>query len=55
MSGAPIISGMSQFAKPAKAGMIMPKTMTSACTVVIWLKKCGFWNWMPGTASSART
>ena len=35
MSGAPIISGTNQFAKPANAGMIMPKIITSACTVVI--------------------
>ena len=35
MSGAPIMSGIIQFANPAKAGMIMPNTITSACTVVI--------------------
>ncbi len=35
MSGAPICSGTIQFAKPANAGMIMPNTITSACTVVI--------------------
>jgi hypothetical protein len=35
MSGAPIMSGIIQFAKPAKAGMIMPNTMMSACAVVI--------------------
>src|SRR3990167_9540386 len=41
MSGAPIIIGINQFASPVKAGMTTPKTITSACTVVIWLKKCG--------------
>ena len=30
MSGAPIMSGTNQFAKPANAGMIMPKIITSA-------------------------
>src|SRR5690606_17598747 len=35
MSGAPIIIGISQFAKPANAGMIPPKIMISAWTVVI--------------------
>ncbi len=48
MSGAPIISGMNQFAKPANAGMIMPNTMISACTVVMELKKLGFTNCSPG-------
>jgi hypothetical protein len=41
MSGAPIIIGISQLARPTKAGMTAPKTITSACMVVIWLKKCG--------------
>ncbi len=54
MSGAPIISGMNQFAKPANAGMIMPNTMISACTVVMELKKLGFTNCRPGWNSSAR-
>src|SRR5690606_3347399 len=35
MSGAPIISGTIQFAKPANAGMTAPKIMTSAWTLVI--------------------
>src|SRR5690606_9077230 len=35
MSGAPIISGTIQFAKPANAGIIAPKIMISAWTVVI--------------------
>ena len=34
MSGAPIISGTCQFAKPTAAGMIAPKIMTSPCTVL---------------------
>ena len=54
MSGAPICSGIIQFAKPANAGMIMPKTMISACSVVIWLKKSGLTNCSPGWKSSAR-
>jgi hypothetical protein len=54
MSGAPIISGIIQFAKPTNAGMIMPKTMISACMVVIWLKKSGFPNCRPGWNSSSR-
>src|SRR5690606_30645499 len=53
MSGAPISIGIIQFAKPANAGMIAANTMTSACTVVIWLKTCGCTNCMPGSQSSA--
>ena len=41
MSGAPIIIGISQLAKPTKAGMIAPNTMISPCSVVIWLKNSG--------------
>ena len=41
MSGAPIIIGTIQLARPTKAGMIAPKIMTSACIVVISLKKSG--------------
>ncbi len=37
MSGAPIIIGTIQFAKPTNAGMITPKIMISACMVTIWL------------------
>ena len=48
MSGAPIIIGIIQLAKPTKAGMIMPKTMIRACIVVIWLKNSGFTNCSPG-------
>ncbi|MNC87107.1 hypothetical protein D3C83_28070 [compost metagenome] len=34
MSGAPIISGICQFAKPTNAGMMAPNTMISPCMVV---------------------
>src|SRR5271157_869048 len=34
MSGAPIISGTCQLAKPTAAGMIEPKIMISPCTVL---------------------
>ena len=54
MSGAPIIIGISQFAKPTNAGMIAPNTMISPCMVVIWLKKSGLTNCSPGENSSAR-
>ena len=54
MSGAPIMSGTIQFAKPAKAGMIIASSMMSACSVVIELKNCGFTNCMPGWNSSRR-
>ena len=35
-----------------KAGITPPKIMTSACTVVIWLKNSGFTNCRPGWASA---
>jgi hypothetical protein len=35
MSGAPIINGTIQLAKPTKAGMTAPKIITKACIVVI--------------------
>ncbi len=54
MSGAPIIIGIIQFARPTKAGMTAPKTMISACIVVIELKNSGWTNCRPGTASSER-
>ena len=54
MSGAPIIIGISQLARPTKAGMTAPKIMTSACIVVISLKNSGCTNCMPGWNSSAR-
>ncbi len=41
ISGAPIIMGISQLAKPVKAGITAPNTMIRPCTVVIWLKKLG--------------
>ncbi len=34
MSGAPIIIGTCQFAKPTAAGMIAPKIMIRPCTVL---------------------
>ena len=54
MSGAPIIIGISQLAKPTKAGITAPKIITSACMVVIWLKNCGLTICRPGSNSSAR-
>ena len=54
MSGAPICSGTSQFAKPTNAGMIAPNTMIRPCIVVNWLKRSGLKNWMPGSNSSSR-
>ena len=37
MSGAPIISGIIQLAKPTKAGITAPNTMIRPCSVTIWL------------------
>ena len=54
MSGAPICSGTIQLARPTKAGITAPKIITSACMVVIWLKKSGLTCCRPGTASSRR-
>ena len=54
MSAAPICSGIIQFAKPTKAGMIAPKTMISPCIVVNWLNSSGFTNCRPGWNSSVR-
>ena len=54
MSGAPIISGIIQLARPTKAGMTAPKIITKACVVVIWLKNSGLTNCRPGWNSSAR-
>ena len=34
MSGAPIIIGICQLAKPTKAGMMAPNTITKPCMVV---------------------
>src|SRR5690606_13096673 len=54
MSGAPIISGIIQLARPTKAGMMAPKTITRPCMVVIWLKNSGSTICRPGWKSSAR-
>src|SRR5690606_33517738 len=54
MSGAPIIIGSSQLAKPTVPGMTTPKIMTSACIVVMELKNCGSTHCMPGSISSRR-
>jgi hypothetical protein len=54
MSAAPICSGIIQFAKPTKAGMMAPNTMIRPCMVVNWLNSSGFTNCRPGWNSSAR-
>jgi len=54
MSGAPICSGIIQFAKPTNAGMIAPKTMISPCIEVSWLKNSGRNTCSPGWKSSVR-
>jgi len=54
MSGAPIIIGIIQLARPTKAGITAPNTMTRPCMVVIWLKKLGSTSCRPGWNSSAR-
>ncbi|MNT23185.1 hypothetical protein D3C72_1585970 [compost metagenome] len=54
MSGAPIISGIIQLARPTKAGITAPKTITRPCMVVIWLKNSGWTICSPGWNSSAR-
>ncbi len=54
MSGAPIIIGIIQLARPTKAGMTAPKIITSACMVVIWLKNSGSTSCRPGYISSPR-
>ena len=48
MSAAPICSGIIQFAKPTKAGMIAPNTMIRPCIVVSWLNSSGLTNCRPG-------
>lgn len=55
MSLAPIISGICQFAKPTKAGMMAPNTITRPCMVVSWLNSSGCTTCRPGWNSSART
>ena len=54
MSGAPIIIGICQFAKPTNTGMIAPNTMMRPCMVVSWLKKSGSMYCSPGEKSSRR-
>lgn len=54
MSGAPIISGIIQLARPTKAGITAPNTMIRPCMVVIWLKNAGSTICKPGWNSSAR-
>ena len=54
MSGAPIISGIIQLARPTNAGITAPKTITRPCMVVIWLKNSGCTICRPGWNSSAR-
>ena len=54
MSGAPIIIGTCQFAKPTAAGMIAPKIMMRPCSVVSELKNSGWTICSPGWNSSAR-
>ena len=48
MSEAPICSGIIQFAKPTKAGMMAPNTMMRPCMVVSWLNNSGLTNCKPG-------
>ena len=37
MSGAPIINGIIQLARPTKAGITAPNTMIRPCMVISWL------------------
>ena len=55
MSGAPIISGSTKFASPAKTGMMNRKIISDAWTLNSPLKAFESTNCMPGAASSART
>ncbi len=53
-SGAPICSGMIQFANPANSGVANINSMIVPCIVNAWLN-CSFdMIWWPGRASSAR-
>ena len=54
ISGAPIIIGISQLAKPVNAGITTPKIIMMACIVVIELKNCGSTNCRPGWNNSVR-
>ncbi len=53
MSGAPIISGSTKFARPAKTGMTNRKMRIVACTENTPLYCSGVRNCMPGLASWA--
>ena len=48
ISGAPIINGTCQLAKPTKAGIIAPKIIIKPCIVVNWLNTSGLTNCKPG-------
>ncbi len=54
MSGAPIISGMTKFARPANAGITNRKIISEAWTEMRPLYSCGSRYCAPGFASSAR-
>src|SRR5919204_1791492 len=54
MSGAPIISGSTKFASPAKTGMMNRKISSDAWTENSPLNVLESTNWRPGWASSAR-
>ena len=54
MSGAPIIIGIIQLAKPVQAGITAPNTMIRPCMVVSRLKNSGSTSCRPGWNSSAR-
>nr|WP_243761268.1 hypothetical protein [Streptomyces sp. YIM 98790] len=53
-SGAPICSGMIQFAKPANSGVANISSMIVPCMVNSWLNCSLVTTWVPGRASSAR-
>ncbi len=55
MSGAPIISGRTKFASPAKTGMMNRKIISDAWTLKSPLNVPASTNWRPGAISSART
>src|SRR4051794_7523442 len=55
MSGAPIISGRTKFASPAKTGMMNRKIISDAWTLKRPLNVLASTNWRPGAISSART
>ncbi len=53
-SGAPIWSGISSLAKPAKVGVANSSSMIVPCSVNAWLYCVLSMIWSPGRASSAR-